>query len=235
MDVKTLCLGVLTEQDRSGYEIKRRCEEVFRHFFVAGFGSIYPALAELQRDGLVTATNVEQKKRPDKKIYQITEAGQSALAAELIATPPRHKVRSEFLTLMYFAHLMPADRVDEVLAEMITSFETMLIDDLVVFDRDDSTDGEEALALTPGQQFALGYGRTVLTAALAYCKRQRPQLVRAIRTQSASDVTDDTDAIHKVLHDKGSTAFEQLLETHGTSSLKPAATPREKPAAMPGE
>lgn len=182
MDVKTLCLGVLSGADHSGYEIKRCCEEVFRHFFVAGFGSIYPALAELQRDGLVTAQSVEQKKRPDKKIYRITEAGREALAAELVATPPRHKVRSEFLTLMYFAHLLPPERVDAVLGEMIDRFEATLVDELAVFDRDDAPS-----ELTPGQRFALGYGRTVVTAALAYCKRQRPQLGRALRGEPEPD------------------------------------------------
>ena len=182
MDVKTLCLGVLSAEDLSGYEIKRTCEEVFRHFFVAGFGSIYPALAELQRDGLVTAKSVEQKKRPDKKIYRITGAGRAALAEELVATPPRHKVRSEFLALMYFAHLMPPERVDAVLGEMIERFEATLVDELAVFDREDAPS-----ELTPGQHFALGYGRTVLTAALAYCKRQRPQLARALRGEPELD------------------------------------------------
>jgi len=188
MDVKTLCLGVLTEQDRTGYEIKRTCEEVFRHFFVAGFGSIYPALADLQRDGLVTATSVEQKKRPDKKVYSITEAGRAALALELATTPPRHKVRSEFLALMYFAHLLPPERVDAVLGQMIERFEATLEDELALFDRADAP-----AELTPGQRFALGYGRTVLSAALAYCKRQRPQLARALRGAALDDVTDATD------------------------------------------
>ena len=39
MNVKTLCLGVLSERDLSGYEIKKSFEESFRHFFLAGFGS----------------------------------------------------------------------------------------------------------------------------------------------------------------------------------------------------
>ena len=78
MDVKTLCLGVLTEGDKTGYEIKQRFEEAFSHFFGAGFGSIYPALAELSRQGLVTCQSVEQDKRPDKKVYSLTAAGQSA-------------------------------------------------------------------------------------------------------------------------------------------------------------
>ncbi len=95
---------------------------------------------------------------------------------ELVATPPRHKVRSEFLALMYFAHLLPPERVDAVLGQMIGKFEHMLLDELADFDK-----GGKPVALTPGQRFALGYGRAVLTAALAYCKRQRPQLARALR------------------------------------------------------
>ncbi|MEZ5865501.1 MAG: PadR family transcriptional regulator [Geminicoccaceae bacterium] len=186
MDVKTLCLGVLTAQDLTGYDIKRTCEEVFRYFFVAGFGSIYPALAELQRDGLVTVTSVEQKKRPDKKVYHITDAGRAALEAELVTTAPRHKVRSEFLALMYFAHLLPPERVDEVLGEMIESFETMLVDDLAVFDGPAGPP-----ELTPGQRFALGFGRTVLAAALAYCKRQRPQLARRLKGGAGLDEAAD--------------------------------------------
>lgn len=188
MDVKTLCLGILTEQDRTGYEIKRYCEEVFRHFFVAGFGSIYPALADLQRHGLVTATSVEQRKRPDKKVYSITEKGRKALEAELVATAPRHKVRSEFLTLMYFAHLLPPEQVDEKLGQMIEMFERKLETDLVRFDQ-----GGEWGDMTPGQRFALGYGRTVFAAALAYCREQRPRLVAALRDGGTGVVTDVTD------------------------------------------
>ena len=126
MDVKTLCLGVLTEGDQTGYEIKHRFEEAFSHFFGASFGSIYPALAELSRQGLVTCRSVEQDKRPDKKVYSLTERGQRALLDELMATPPRHKVRSEFLVLMYFAHLLPPARVAAIIDQMIAHWEPLV-------------------------------------------------------------------------------------------------------------
>ncbi|MCZ6511637.1 MAG: PadR family transcriptional regulator, partial [Alphaproteobacteria bacterium] len=48
MDTKTLCLGVLTHGDASGYEIKKALEDgPFGHIQEIGFGSIYPALAKL--------------------------------------------------------------------------------------------------------------------------------------------------------------------------------------------
>ena len=55
MDVKTLCLGVLSRGAASGYEIKKQCEEgPFAHFYAAGFGSIYPALNSLLNDRLIS-------------------------------------------------------------------------------------------------------------------------------------------------------------------------------------
>jgi PadR family transcriptional regulator, regulatory protein AphA len=170
MDVKTLCLGVLTEGDKTGYEIKRCFEDAFSHFFAAGFGSIYPALAELSRRGLVTSRSVEQEGRPDKKIYSITPEGERVLADELAGTPPRHKVRSEFLVLMYFAHLLPPERVAGIIDRMIAQWEPLVAELEIWVGADD-------LQITPGQRFAAGYGRAVLGAALAYVRAQKAALV----------------------------------------------------------
>ena len=168
MDVKTLCLGVLTEGDKTGYEIKRCFETAFSHFFVAGFGSIYPALAELSRRGLVTSRSVEQEGRPDKKIYSITPEGERVLGDELMGTPPRHKVRSEFLVLMYFAHLLPPERVAAMVDQMMAQWEP-----LVAELEGCATD----LDMAPGRRFAAGYGRAVLGAALAYVRAGKAALV----------------------------------------------------------
>lgn len=170
MDVKTLCLGVIAERPASGYEIKKLFDRAFRHFFAAGFGSIYPALAELAESGLVTVESVDQERRPDKKVYRITTAGRHQLAADLAAAEPRHKVRSEFLALLYFAHLLPPDRVAAVLDGMAAHWSQVLAEDLA------ADDG----ALTPGQRFARGYGRTVLTAAEAYVREHGPGLLHAL-------------------------------------------------------
>jgi PadR family transcriptional regulator AphA len=170
MDVKTLCLGVLTEGDKTGYEIKRCFEEAFSHFFVAGFGSIYPGLAELNRRGLVTSRSVEQEGRPDKKIYSITPEGERVLRAELMATAPRHKVRSEFLVLMYFAHLLPPERVAGILEQMAAQWEPLAAELENCAITDD-------LDMTPGRRFAVGYGRAVVGAALAYVRANQAGLV----------------------------------------------------------
>ena len=62
MDIRTLCLGVLSFGAASGYEIKKRVERSFGSFFDASFGSIYPALNGLTRDGFVSCTAEVQEK-----------------------------------------------------------------------------------------------------------------------------------------------------------------------------
>lgn len=177
MDVKTLCLGVLTEGDKTGYEIKRCFEDAFSHFFGAGFGSIYPALAELSRQGLVSCRSVEQDKRPDKKVYSLTAAGHRLLLEELMATPPRHKVRSEFLVLMYFAHLLPPERVAAIVDQMIAHWEPLVAE----------IETCAEAAVTPGMRFAAGYGRAVLGAALAYVREHKAELIAGVATTAAPE------------------------------------------------
>jgi len=78
MDVKTVCLGLLTQGPASGYDLKKTFESTFGHFFAAGFGSIYPALGTLAEAGLVTCTEVPQDGKPDRKVYSITDDGREA-------------------------------------------------------------------------------------------------------------------------------------------------------------
>ena len=165
MDVKTLCLGVLTLRDMTGYEIKKHFEESFAHFFVAGYGSIYPALSELTRTGMVSCQDVAQDKRPDKKVYRITEAGRAQLGQALAQTPPRHKVRSEFLVLMYFAHLMTPERLAEVLDERVQDIDNMLgcIDSAF----------EDQGQRSPSHDLVAGLGHVTLSAQRDYNRANR--------------------------------------------------------------
>lgn len=117
MDAATLCLGVLTLGDASGYEIKKTVEEgPFSQFHETSFGSIYPALGRLSADGLVTFRREEQEGRPDKKVYSITPAGLAAFRKALLAQPARDKVRSDAVFMLFFGHLMAEERRQEVFA-----------------------------------------------------------------------------------------------------------------------
>src|SRR3712207_8312837 len=61
--------------DLTGYELKHLMERSVGFFFGASYGSIYPALKDLEEACLVRSTRVVQSERPNKKVYAITQEG----------------------------------------------------------------------------------------------------------------------------------------------------------------
>ena len=52
MNIRTLCLGILSFREATGYEIKKMVEDgMFSHFIDASYGSIYPALTQMLNEG----------------------------------------------------------------------------------------------------------------------------------------------------------------------------------------
>lgn len=174
MDIKTLCLGVLCMGEASGYEIKKFFEEGFSHFYVAGFGSIYPALAQLTRDGHVTCSNITQEKRPAKKVYRITESGRALFHTELAHTHPTHKVRSDFLLQMVFAPYLSPERLEEVLVLRCKDIQA---------DLEHVQTCSRERALSAGSQFAVGYAQAVLQAGLDYISENREALLAELKQE----------------------------------------------------
>jgi DNA-binding PadR family transcriptional regulator len=164
MDVQTLCLGVLTMGDASGYEIKKVLEGPFRHFYDASFGSIYPALNKLQAGGLVTCNYEPQDKRPDKKVYSLTVDGRLELLNELRQVPGEDRVRSDFLATMIFAELLPANYISRIVDARIDELRNCI-------EHLERVDGDATLS--PGKRFVNGYGLAVYRAALAYMEDNR--------------------------------------------------------------
>ena len=169
MDVKTVCLGMLTDGEASGYDLKKYFESSFGHFFAAGFGSIYPALASLAEKKMVSCKCVPQDGKPDRKVYSITEAGRKHLRTELDKPNPTHKIRSEFLATLCFAHLMDADQVKNVLDNRVAEIEEYE----KLFDEFE----HECMKETPnGMYFTLGIGRAIMQAMKQYIQENGHEL-----------------------------------------------------------
>jgi DNA-binding PadR family transcriptional regulator len=163
MDVRTLCLGILTKGEATGYEIKKILETKYSHFFDASYGSIYPALNKLTKDGLITRVTTPQSGRPDKKVYSISAAGRMAFLDALQTLPGPDRVRSEFLAVMAFAELLPARHLSLLLDQRIAQYET-LIAEFFTCEDDPMTDSE---------RFICGYGATVYKAIVNYLRDNR--------------------------------------------------------------
>lgn len=180
MDVKTVCLGMLTDGEASGYDLKKHFESSFGHFFAAGYGSIYPALASLAEQGLVSCRCIPQDGKPDRKVYSITATGRETLLAELDMPNPSHKVRSEFLATMCFAHLMSPEQVATVLNNRVAEIEEYE----KLFDAFEHT----CMHATPnGMHFTVGIARAVMLAMKRYIEENGQQLLENSTTQEQQD------------------------------------------------
>lgn len=169
MDTKNLCLGVLTLGDASGYDIRKRLAEQFGYFMDVSPSAIYPALATLHREGAVALTRVAQDSRPDKKMYSVTEAGRRRFLEALLSAPARHRVRSEFMILLFFSHLLPAWRLQQIVEERLQEFDRLI-------ELTDAWLGTEGREAPTGVQFTAGYGLAVMRAARDYIQSHRQRL-----------------------------------------------------------
>jgi len=169
MDVKTVCLGMLTDGEASGYDMKKCFESSFGHFFPAGYGSIYPALATLARDGLVEFEQVPQDGRPDRKVYHLTDKGREALMDGLAKPNPSHKLRSEFLATVWFAQLMTDEQIDTVIKTRLTEIDEFL-------EMIESFQPGNCPGTGRGAQFVAGYGKHMASAFKQYIEENRDLL-----------------------------------------------------------
>ncbi|MGH6870167.1 MAG: helix-turn-helix transcriptional regulator [Rhizomicrobium sp.] len=166
MDVRTICLGILTRGPATGYEIKKLFEdEGFQHVVEASFGSIYPALNRLTEEGLVSVREEAQEKRPDRKVYSITAAGRAAFMGALLKPLPEDRHRSPFAFAMLFSHLLPPERV----AAMIDAYAAQCEAKLAQI-------AEHSGPQTDGEHFVLGMGRTIYAAMLDYLRKHRAEI-----------------------------------------------------------
>lgn len=177
MNVRTLCLGVLSAGEASGYEIKKEIEEgLFSHFIEASFGSIYPALTQLAGEGLVTVRAEEQFGKPDKKVYAITSSGRDALARAISVVPARDKYKSEFLFQMLLQEFISRDVMLVAIDKQLTELKGELAR---------IAECRTAASGHAGAEFVSDYGEAVLSAGVKVLTDKKTQLLRAMAPQAA--------------------------------------------------
>ena len=175
MNVKILCLAVLSRGDATGYEIRKQfAEGPFAHFQKASFGAIYPALNRAAKENLVTVTEESQDGRPDKKVYSLTEAGEAALRGACDIDPEPDQIRSDLLFLIFFARYQAPEKIARLIDERIAFYETRqrILD-------------ESALDCTadPGMIFVRSLGSAIYGAAAGYLRANRSTFLAQLNAE----------------------------------------------------
>ncbi|HTX92821.1 MAG TPA: helix-turn-helix transcriptional regulator [Anaerolineales bacterium] len=100
-----LILSVLADEKMYGYQIMRELEQRSEGYFTMTAALLYPALHQLEKDGLLESEWEESPGKRRRKYYSITNQGKKALAG----------TRADWQTFMtnLFKTLQPAGKVKE--------------------------------------------------------------------------------------------------------------------------
>ncbi|MDA0676899.1 MAG: PadR family transcriptional regulator [Chloroflexi bacterium] len=121
-------LGLLSFRAMSGYDLKQFADRSIGHFYWSPAKSqIYSELRRLKQAGLVSDRHVEQEARPDKRIYEITEAGRKQLANWVGNSELEPAVfKSTFLLRVFLGRSAGPDALSRLLKQHLAHEEVML-------------------------------------------------------------------------------------------------------------
>ncbi|REE67672.1 PadR family transcriptional regulator [Paenibacillus taihuensis] len=131
MSMRLLILGLLMECERHPYDIRQTIKyRNWNECFKLRDGSLYYAVDQLHKDGLIEAAEVVSvpgDNRPDKTIYRITEAGKASFQDLLHAefkqnSYPQHPL---FLTMPFIRHGDPV-KVEALIVKQLADCEARI-------------------------------------------------------------------------------------------------------------
>lgn len=164
-------LGLLSQEELSGYEITKRFEQSVGYFWHARSQQIYPELARLEGEGLVTGRMVEQVGRPHKRLFQITPAGSELLREWVITASPPTFVKDEFMLKVWCYGLVDPRDARTAVAEQRVRHEERLASYRAIASNFESSDQAGLPPEYFGAFLTLQGGIAMEEAFVAWCQR----------------------------------------------------------------
>ncbi|MZF88212.1 PadR family transcriptional regulator [Streptomyces sp. SID5643] len=81
MALRNAVMAALLEGEASGYDLAKAFDATVANFWMSTPQQLYRELERMEAEGLVTARVVEQERRPNKRLFSLTEAGRKAVRA----------------------------------------------------------------------------------------------------------------------------------------------------------
>ncbi|OBF33579.1 PadR family transcriptional regulator [Mycobacterium sp. ACS1612] len=178
-------LAALLEGEASGYQLAKRFDVSVANFWSATPQQLYRELDRLEEAGLVEARLVRQQRRPDKRVFTLTEAGRAELN-NFTSTPAKPvAMRDELLVKLQAvdvgdAHAVTTDltaRLDRARVKL-ARYDRLLADMLDGCDADDFEPDAERI----GPYLTLMGGRMYEQANIGWCTAALDVLSRRLRS-----------------------------------------------------
>ncbi len=176
--IDMVILGLLSHEDLTGYDIKKRIDGAISFFWKGSFGNIYPALKNMETQGLITKIETSVGGR-EKSIYQITESGRRLLGDWLKAEQVHNELRYETLLKLFFGGAGGRD----ISIHNIEVFEEQIRKDLIVLKRYQET-LEKATEVEDHLYYLLttSFGIDTYEAYLRWCAKAKKMLKNYYKT-----------------------------------------------------
>ena len=109
-----LLLGLLILSPMTGYQLQQFIKKNLALICSHSAGSVQTALAKLEKEGKITASETAEGKRR-KKLFSVTDAGREAFSAWAAQPMQADRVKNMELSRLFFAGLAgPAERLDAI-------------------------------------------------------------------------------------------------------------------------
>ncbi len=183
-------LGMLAFGDElSGYQLKKRGDNLRFFYWSPAHSQIYAELRRLEKLGFVSHREVRQVRRPDKRVYRITPAGEAAFESWINEAPVEPVTLKHSVVLrLFFGHAGNPERLREVLCDYVERVSETIADLEGISDEISGSDQFFYPAVVA--EWGIGYYEAEKRAALRAIQRleERPEQF----TNSDDDTESDT-------------------------------------------
>ena len=125
--IDMVILGLLSHEDLTGYDIKKRIDGAVSFFWKGSFGNIYPALKDMESAGFIEKTDSSVGGR-ERIVYHISKSGKEQLVNWLNEEQAANELRYETLLKLFFG----AASGRKTAIRNIEAFERQIEDDLKI-------------------------------------------------------------------------------------------------------
>ncbi|MFE7711502.1 PadR family transcriptional regulator [Streptomyces sp. NPDC057486] len=117
MALRNAVLAALLDGEASGYDLAKGFDASVANFWMATPQQLYRELDRMESDGLIEARLVEQVRRPNKRLFSLTEAGRQALRHFTAELPRPTAIRDELMVKVHAMDEGDPDAVRAAIAE----------------------------------------------------------------------------------------------------------------------
>jgi DNA-binding PadR family transcriptional regulator len=119
MSLRDAVLAALLDGESSGYDLAKDFDASVANFWMATPQQLYRELDRLAEQGLIQARVVHQERRPNKRVFSLTEAGREAIKEFTGRAPKPSVIRDELMVKVQAADAGNVQAVRDFIVEQL--------------------------------------------------------------------------------------------------------------------